>query len=212
MNGKTRIYTNRPQAGLPIWIDGCCVNQSDTAEKSWQVQQMKEVYVNAEITAVFLGPRSDHSDAAIDLLRKTGQEAIEHKCLDGGTDYESTHWARAEDFVTRLLNDDLRNSTHEIIHPATRLLHSILSPSINHDYMPVHLVSAIMDRPWWSRIFVIQELLLSPNPVFICGQRRIHADVLVASLNLYTLLKTVWAQLTNISRQSHDPCIATTTL
>ncbi|ORY03562.1 heterokaryon incompatibility protein-domain-containing protein, partial [Clohesyomyces aquaticus] len=34
-----------------IWIDAICINQEDDDEKSWQVQLMREIYVQAEYTA-----------------------------------------------------------------------------------------------------------------------------------------------------------------
>lgn len=32
-------------------------------------------------------------------------------------------------------------------------------------------IAAINARPWWSRVWVIQELLLSPNPTVMCGSK-----------------------------------------
>jgi hypothetical protein len=41
--------------GLDIWIDAICINQKDDVEKSWQVQQMQQVYEHAESVIVWLG-------------------------------------------------------------------------------------------------------------------------------------------------------------
>ncbi|OCK78373.1 HET-domain-containing protein [Lepidopterella palustris CBS 459.81] len=51
------------------WADAICINQADTAEKSWQVQQMRDVYRSANLVFAFLGKEEDDSDYAMELLR-----------------------------------------------------------------------------------------------------------------------------------------------
>jgi hypothetical protein len=181
-----------------------CINQSDDVEKSWQVQQMHAVYASAERTPIFLGPKDDHSDAAIELLQKTGQEALEYRCLGDGT--WDSYYDIAQQFVHKHLNNELEESTHSTtIEPAEQLLHRIMSPKFNHDYMPFHQVSSIMDRPWWCRVWVLQELVVSQNPVFLCGHKQIHADLLVASINLFAILGAIWVDLRNAFDEGRHP-------
>jgi hypothetical protein len=53
-----------------IWIDQICINQSDDAEKSHQVQNMRQVYAAATRVAAWLGPEADGSTA---LCRHLGR-------------------------------------------------------------------------------------------------------------------------------------------
>ena len=53
-------------AGLPLWIDVLCINQSDLEEIKRQTRQLKEVYSRAEFVVGQLGPETpgDESDCA----------------------------------------------------------------------------------------------------------------------------------------------------
>ncbi|KAL2068471.1 hypothetical protein VTL71DRAFT_16569 [Oculimacula yallundae] len=62
------LYRDRAEP-LIIWADAICINQSDLHEKTFQVQQMKEVYENASIVTVWLGVAADRSDQLIESLR-----------------------------------------------------------------------------------------------------------------------------------------------
>jgi hypothetical protein len=48
-----------------IWIDAICINQEDDDEKSWQVQQMREIYEQAEYTAAWLGTQTEDCDVLV---------------------------------------------------------------------------------------------------------------------------------------------------
>lgn len=103
-----------------LWVDALCINQDHANEKPHQIQLMGEIYKSATETCIWLGPESDTSELAIEIIRS----------LDG---------------------DNLSN-------PAN-------SPSLDG----INAIAELQKRPWWSRVWVIQEALLSPNPVVHCG-------------------------------------------
>jgi hypothetical protein len=47
------------------WIDSICIDQSNLAERASQVQMMGRIYREAEGTVVWLGDKSDNSDAGV---------------------------------------------------------------------------------------------------------------------------------------------------
>ncbi|KAF1833844.1 HET-domain-containing protein [Decorospora gaudefroyi] len=51
-----------------IWIDALCINQTDTAERSHQVRVMGAIYTGADRVLVWLGPGTDNSAYAMDVL------------------------------------------------------------------------------------------------------------------------------------------------
>ena len=57
------------------------INQQDDEEKSWQVQQMRDVYGNASLVLVWLGPAGDTSDIAMEKLRTFGEEVASETVL-----------------------------------------------------------------------------------------------------------------------------------
>ena len=38
-----------------LWVDAICINQNDKDEKNWQVQQMRDIYAQAEFVIAWLG-------------------------------------------------------------------------------------------------------------------------------------------------------------
>jgi hypothetical protein len=53
-----------------VWVDQICINQQNDVEKGHQVQQIKEIYSEAETVVAWLGPAEDGSDR---LLRHLGR-------------------------------------------------------------------------------------------------------------------------------------------
>ncbi|KAK0625804.1 heterokaryon incompatibility protein-domain-containing protein [Immersiella caudata] len=48
-----------------FWLDQLCINQQDGAEKSEQAQQMRNIYSEAAVVVVWLGPAADGSDTLL---------------------------------------------------------------------------------------------------------------------------------------------------
>jgi Heterokaryon incompatibility protein (HET) len=51
-----------------LWTDAICINQASTSERSSQVAMMSQVYESTGAVLVWLGPSSDDSHLAVDLL------------------------------------------------------------------------------------------------------------------------------------------------
>jgi hypothetical protein len=72
------LYSALSQIRFPnewIWIDAICINQDNQQEKSWQVQQMRDIYRQAGHTAAWLGEGTEESDQ---LMTQIGaMEAME---------------------------------------------------------------------------------------------------------------------------------------
>ncbi|KAI3391476.1 hypothetical protein diail_7307 [Diaporthe ilicicola] len=51
-----------------LWVDAICIQQSDSKEKMGQLSIMGEIYERAARTIIWLGPKGDDSDAAMDLV------------------------------------------------------------------------------------------------------------------------------------------------
>ena len=53
-----------------LWADAICINQSDTKERNYQVQQMSSIYRLANDVVVWLGPRTGIGKKAFSFLSK----------------------------------------------------------------------------------------------------------------------------------------------
>jgi hypothetical protein len=56
------------QAIVPLWIDAISINQEDAVERSRQVRRMGEIYDNAMSVYSWVGPKTNDTDEAIDLM------------------------------------------------------------------------------------------------------------------------------------------------
>jgi hypothetical protein len=65
-----------------IWADAICIDQSNNAEKSWQVAMMWSIYQKAQTVRVWLGSAADASNHFMDVMNTLIQ-----KLADNGKDH-----------------------------------------------------------------------------------------------------------------------------
>ncbi len=53
-----------------LWVDALCISQKDDEEKEHQIQLMAEIYARANRVIVWLGEESDHSEIALENIRR----------------------------------------------------------------------------------------------------------------------------------------------
>jgi hypothetical protein len=120
-----------------IWIDAICINQTDSTEKSHQVQMMGDIFLHANLqTFLWLGEAENHSDEAMKLL-----SIVDKPYFD---DYDPE-------------------------------IPSLALEGLGH----------LLKRDWWKRMWVIQEMMLSPNPIVKCGAEEVNFERFVVFRNLY---------------------------
>lgn len=64
-----------PRESRWVWADALCINQQDESEKGDQVRLMTRIYHQAESVAIYLGPRSEDSHLAMELIEKVSNKA-----------------------------------------------------------------------------------------------------------------------------------------
>jgi hypothetical protein len=134
-------YPDRPRT---LWIDAICVNQQDLDERSQQVQRMAGIYIRAQCVVVWLGLEAEDSSWALRTLNRIGL-MIDPDWLDDSI--KSSDEARA---VGEL-------------HWADR---NAFMPYKNRELNPVH---RLLERAWFERLWVQQEIGLATNAVLMCG-------------------------------------------
>ncbi|KAF3007814.1 hypothetical protein E8E13_010539 [Curvularia kusanoi] len=126
-----------------IWVDALCINQQDLLEKSAQVRQMNKLYARASQVVVWLGP-DDAGDA------------------DGAF------------YMLRTLAD-ARDVTP---HPAGRVTQHMPVDSgklvpFNQNIKICRKVMEFFFQPWFSRLWVLQEIALAQDAIFVWGEKSI---------------------------------------
>ena len=134
---------------LYLWIDAICIDQSSICERNSQVQKMGSIYSNAKCVYAWLGP--DTHDATW-LFSQAGHKKDIIKRL---TSFEST--LKSPPGGPYFSAHERANAERE----ARRLLASLVS---------------IASSQYWTRIWIVQELLLAKQVFFYCGSHSVsHA-------------------------------------
>jgi hypothetical protein len=98
-----------------VWADALCINQQDVLERTKQVQLMTDIYNRAASVSIWLGPKTDDSDLALQVLRNVAAApqvsvVLKEHAKDGGLAavvhlFERSYWNRLwvvqEIFVAR---------------------------------------------------------------------------------------------------------------
>jgi hypothetical protein len=177
---------------LVIWIDFLCINQSDKEEKSWQVALMGNIYRQAQKVIAWLGPADDSSDAVMDYLNELGERA--YACgLGMGPEVCSRLWlalasnppAVQKIPEIRAFALALSGRNNFSITAMQDLLHSIDGWHSRDKLLPMAGLKRLLGRPWWGRVWVLQEIALPQHAEFVCGTRTISRRWFSAAYNAY---------------------------
>ncbi|KAI1194360.1 HET-domain-containing protein [Nemania serpens] len=136
-----------------LWVDAICISQSDPLERGRQVALMEQIYRNAKKTVVYLGDKSANSDLAAKYLEN--------------------HMWRVKGAIADFINQRrFAEDTSEMMQICIKTLGT--SQAKLFEGFDQHAVQkALMDllsRPWFRRIWVIQEFVVSPTVDMYCGK------------------------------------------
>lgn len=125
-----------------IWADALCINQGDDNEKSWQVQEMATIYRRAHTVISWLGPSTPRTELAFSVIKDVqGKEDWSDTAFINTFQARATSSAAFAEDVEQLVKDAERWAS----------------------------VLEILDRPYWTRMWVFQELACAKNRLFLCG-------------------------------------------
>lgn len=146
---------------ITLWIDALCINQSDDREKSASVQKMTMIYQNANHVIVWLGPTAEDSDVALTVLNQIGKEVCDLGFWD----------VPLENFLIASPNG---SETYE-------KLHEVIKEKLSLD-LPFQAIARFTCRPWWYRVWTLQEFVLARAVSFACGFSSIETRKLAAAI------------------------------
>jgi len=153
-----------------LWVDALCINQRDDAEKSHQVNLMKDIYARAPNTILWLG---DYLDGSSSLPPHTMGTSPVRRCPSAAMSRREV--ATAFRFLRRLARDE--DGACDV--PLTRRLAA--QPPGPECF---EAMKSLLALPWWSRIWTVQEAVLPKRPTVMCGTMQIPLEiVLKASSN-----------------------------
>ncbi|KAL8884389.1 MAG: hypothetical protein Q9215_007550 [Flavoplaca cf. flavocitrina] len=126
-----------------LWVDATCINQRDDEERSQQVTRMADIYRSAAKVLIWLGPAADNSTEALEAL-----ETLASKIHVDWT-FKTISAACEEDVQSDWLD------------------HSKPAPFDRETWISI---GRLLNRSWFSRLWVWQEVFLAQNgAMVICG-------------------------------------------
>ena len=177
-----------------LWIDALCINQQDDSEKSMVVRQMHCIYNHASTTNIWIGEPSADSDSALDIIEAAGWMNIDagthyafDETLESVTKIDRDEMIAALDTGTAAFESagwtDLATDGWEDELPILRDRGIAKRLEAGEQWPPGILqrweaLGNLFARPWFSRVWVIQEVAFSPKCELVCGHRRILWTVL----------------------------------
>jgi len=161
-----------------IWIDAICIDQSSVSERSSQVRLMAHIYESAECVIAWTGPADDTSVDAISAISRLARAITLPQSVD------QVHALRKR-FAGVTEADFFDVSAYEtklgIRHMTKRDWLALLS---------------FLYRPYFGRVWVVQEITLARHIVLLCGHLRLAwSDFAAAVFCLFGLPQ--WVVLLN---------------
>lgn len=136
-----------PRAVRYLWIDALCINQRDVAERSGQVMLMQRIYGQATRVCIFLGELGNGGPVGMRLLQ--------NKMLAVG--WHSWRKQRTHDKGLMPMGLEMGGLS------ALKNRSDHVNEQMNGE------VRELLDRPWWTRTWIIQEAVLARELVVMCG-------------------------------------------
>jgi hypothetical protein len=148
IDGSTIAVTRALAEALPylrykvqprtLWIDAICVNQEDLEERGGQVEKMAALYTCAKRVIVWLGPESTDSDLGLQTM---------------------------ESLSTKISFDIEKDLAYPPIQ--TGVPWTAQDPIIPYDEQAIKAVISLLKRPWFERLWIVQEIRLANNKAII---------------------------------------------
>ena len=128
------------QHAVTVWADAICINQEDLEEKAQQIHLLPEIFQKASCTFAFVGDDDRSSSAIVTLMQ------IRAKDLYG---IDSQDWPEHLPRIPSSWNERLMPSREEETWTA---------------------IGEFFDRPWFRRVWIIQEAVAAQTLQVVCGK------------------------------------------
>jgi hypothetical protein len=166
------LYNSDPDDDVMyLWADAICINQADLYEKMYQVKLMGQIYSKAEKVIVWLGTEAPYSSLASELLGQVQRNReLSHPGFTlhtGAASAEKRQMGRSELEGTSLRNFDpeFAKAIRWHDHP-TRALQGLRE---------------LLERPYWERVWIIQEIAKAGEVKIYCGKLRLNLETMISA-------------------------------
>lgn len=159
-----------------IWIDALCVNQEDLIERSQQVRLMRDSYSQPRQVVVWLGDdEGNQAEAAIGVISK----AAVYWCAEMGKDFD------------KMTIQDLGSNRTEDRDAKAKSSRDIPYRDWNNNWKTSEdarkwdAVIWLYSNPWFTRVWVIQEVMFAPVTVYLGDRELSWINIAIAAQFLF---------------------------
>lgn len=133
-----------------LWVDAICINQSSPLEKTNQVSQMRDIYQAAERVVVWLGEGNENTSRVVSWVAshtKEGRRDLKHLTQ-----------------TARVIMDGYPQIDH-----ADEIIPGTEEQPFDRRIQLLQGFHDLLSGPWWTRVWVIQEVVVNANVNILCG-------------------------------------------
>lgn len=194
-----------------LWIDALCINQDDIAERSQQVSLMGQIYSKAALVHVWLGSENDLNSVSMQILEATDWSAsVRDAPKTTSLPQLSQHGREILEKAGLGLAMQGWGSSFKDLPP-----YPIKRPFFEDEFLAP--VLGFLNQEYWSRMWIIQEVVLAPKFIVQCGSETLDGDVLQNfedamyehELNYMSLTYEIWARDHPNDEQAREPPVFT---
>lgn len=158
------LHTVEISRSTYIWIDAICIDQENLPERSSQVQMMGTLYEQAESVILWLGQEDETVADAFMVLERLGSVG---RVPRSKRELEESRAA---------VNNISRSDFYDAACYPTKLG---IEPLNSRQWLSV---VALLHRPYFKRVWVIQEIAQARKIVVVCGRKLLDWAKLSAAL------------------------------
>src|SRR3569833_263089 len=175
----------KPSAAPSLWVDALCIDQGDSAEKSHQVNLMRDIYSNAAHGLLWLG---DFTAKEIGQLPHLAALSVSRDGMDG-TKKDATSSASGPPtrWYAPPAEDQAAGERPSTI-PRLSAVRAFTLIQLLAAGRPLPLggptaldLGELMGLSWWHRIWSVQEAVLPRSATFICGSLNLPRDAVITA-------------------------------
>ncbi|KAK3688681.1 heterokaryon incompatibility protein-domain-containing protein [Podospora appendiculata] len=181
-----------------LWIDAICINQSDIPEKNVQVALMGQLYRAATTVLSWLGFRDGGNGelalASLRAINDAGVELIDRPRLESIVAGRTGTEADDQDLVSNFVSE----SRFRLFLRRAGLLR-LEGDKHDQGLKPVSWdsISALFKLPYWSRMWIIQEIILAKphSNIFLFPDGNCNREFLEQFRQLTLALRQLFSQV-----------------
>jgi hypothetical protein len=188
----------RQNGHFTLWVDAICINQDDNGEKGRQVPRIGTIFRMADRVVAWVGESANSVEKLKPFIDALSYEQSQIRSVDGDDEHHyhsypeglfmtgDTQRSSADSIVIDLREQRLEPKLGKHIFDPEELKYARKSVRFRKSIViqGVAALERYLQRPYWRRIWIIQELALGQDITIYCGTDAITWQNLLAAVHI----------------------------